>query len=100
MDSAERRGSAKVIDRRIEGRNTSRLFAGRRRASVETYSVHQRSIARFDCQIGAGWQRRRFSKRFDRHVKADRSSVMRRAVPRSSATQELELIPPSKLAIE
>ena len=67
----------------------------------KTDSIHQRSIARFDCQIGAGWKRRRFLKRLDRHVQADRSSVMRRAVRRhSSATEELQIIAPSKLAIE
>src|SRR4029077_18818176 len=68
---------------------------------MEADSVYQRSVPRFDFQIGARWKRRGFLKRLDRYVQANRSSVMLRAVRRhSSATEELQLIAPSKLAIE
>src|SRR5438094_8506717 len=68
---------------------------------MESDSIHERRIPRFSCQISAGWKRCGFLERHNRHVKADRNSVMLRAVRRhSSATEELQLIAPSKLAIE
>src|SRR5882724_11706035 len=68
---------------------------------MEAYPIYERSIARFDCQIGEGRKRRGFPKRLDRHVEANRNSVMRRtARRRSTATEELQPIAPSKLAIE
>src|SRR5919106_3180079 len=101
MDSTESSRSAEVIDRRTESGNARRLRAGCRRAGVESDSIHERGLPRFDRQISAGWKRCGFLERLDRHIEAGGSSVMHRASRhRSSAAEELELIAPSKLAIE
>src|SRR2546430_4256905 len=68
---------------------------------MESDSIHERRIPRFSCQISAGWKRCGFFERRNRYLQAGRNSVMQRlSRHHSSAAEELEVIAPSKLAIE
>src|SRR6266403_4148728 len=67
---------------------------------MEADQVHHRCVARIDCESCAGWKRRRFPERLDRYIPIDRDSLMARRKRRSFLKDELEVIAPSKLAIE
>src|SRR4030095_3149126 len=71
------------MDRGIESGNAGRLSTRRSRTGLEADPIYERSITRFNCQIGAGRKRRGFLERLDRHVEADRNSVNARNWPPS-----------------
>src|SRR5881392_3297799 len=68
---------------------------------MESDSIHERCIPRVNCQIGTGWKRCGFFERLHRHFAAGGNPLMQLAHRHhSSATEELQVVAPSKLAIE